>query len=62
MFKILPVISSYFYIRCSKGLMNGDLQANLEKADKVYGAVTILIIIFKIERDICLDKQRAAVL
>ena len=41
--------------------MNGDLQANLEKADKVYGRCNNPNRQFsKIERDICLDKQRAA--
>ena len=62
MFKILLIISSLFFISgCSKGLMNGDLQANLEESDKVYGRCNNPNRqLSKIERDICLDKQRAA--
>ena len=62
MFKILLIISSLFLLSgCSKGLMDGDLQANLEKSDKIYGRCNNPNRQFtKVEKDICLDKQRAA--
>ena len=62
MFKILLIISSIFFISgCSKGLMNGDLQANLEREDKIYGRCNNPNRQFSdIEKKICLDKQRAA--
>ena len=62
MFKILLIISTLFFISgCSKGLMDGDLQANLEKSDKIYGRCNNPNRQFtKVERDICRDKERAA--
>ena len=62
MLKTLLIISSLFFISgCSKGLMNGDFQANLEKSDKVYGPCNNPNRqLSAIEKKICLDKQRAA--
>ena len=62
MFKILIILSSLLFISgCSKGLMDGDLQANLEKSDKIYGRCNNPNRQFtKVERDICIDKERAA--
>lgn len=62
MFKILSLgLFLVLSISCSKGIMNGDLESNLEKMDKVYGKCDNPHRQFaKGEKKICKDKERAA--
>ena len=58
---ILFVFISMAFVGCGKGLMNGDIQKNLEKSDKIYGKCNNPNRQFtKIQKKICEDKVRAA--
>ena len=62
MFKILSLgLFLVLSISCSKGIMNGDLESNLERMDKVYGKCDNPHRQFsKGKKKICKDKERAA--
>ena len=58
---LLAILFSFFFISCSKGLLNGDLNKNLTELDKVYGRCDNPMRQYtKAQKKICEDKERAA--
>lgn len=58
---LLSIVLTFFVISCSQGLMDGDLQKNLEATDKIYGKCNNPNRTFTpLEKEICKGKEMAA--
>lgn len=58
---LLLIALSFSLISCSKGLMNGNLEKNLEASDKIYGKCNNPNrTLTEIEKEICIAQTRAA--
>tara|TARA_A100001011_G_C14314855_1_gene847454 strand:+ start:426 stop:1025 length:600 start_codon:yes stop_codon:yes gene_type:complete len=58
---LLVLILVNFFLSCSKGLFDGDIQKNLEEMDKIHGVCNNPYRTYnKAQKRICEDKERAA--
>ena len=58
---LLAAFFCFFFLSCNKGLLNGDLNNNLTKLDKLYGRCdNPMRTLTKGQKKICEDKVRAA--
>ena len=58
---LLSIVLTFFIISCNKGLMDGDLEKNLEATDKIYGKCNNPNrTLTQIEKEICIGKVTAA--
>ena len=58
---LLSIVLTFFVISCSQGLMDGDLQKNLEATDKIYGKCNNPNrTLTPLEKEICRGKEMAA--
>jgi hypothetical protein len=58
---LLSIALSLFIVSCGKGLMDGNLEKNLEASDKMYGKCNNPNrTLTKVEKEVCIAKTRAA--